>query len=392
MASPAILRFELATAARIVFGSGVAGEIGDLVAGLGRHALLVTGRRADPGDRLAALLAGHGVAATRWTVTGEPDIAAVEAAVAAARSAGCDLVVGVGGGSVLDSAKAIAALVVSDGAVLDHLEVIGRGEPLRRPPLPCVAVPTTAGTGSEVTRNAVLTSPAHRVKVSLRSALMLPRLAIVDPELTLDLPPALTATTGLDALTQLIEPYVSRRANPVTDVFCINGIARAAGALPRAAANGADREAREHMALASLYGGLALANAGLGAVHGFAGPIGGLFDAPHGAICAALLPHVFAGNVRALDQRAPSHPARHRFDEVAQLLTGRGDAIASDGADWLRALVVRLAIPPLSACGLTADAFDTVVDQATRASSMKGNPIDLTRDELREMLRAATDG
>lgn len=389
MADGAIPRFELATAARIVFGWGAADEAGTLARDLGRHALLVVGRSPERADRVRARLASAGIATTTWAVAHEPTLATIDEGVATLRAAGCDLVIGVGGGSVLDSAKAVAALAPSDAALLDHLEVIGRGEPLRHPPLPCVAMPTTAGTGSEVTRNAVLASPAHRVKVSLRSPLMLPRLAIVDPELTLDLPPALTAATGLDALTQVIEPYVSRRANPVSDGWCLDGMRRAAAALAPAVHDGRNRAAREQMALVSLYGGLALANAGLGAVHGFAGPIGGMFEAPHGAICAALLPHVVAGNIRALDARAPGHPARSRFDEVGRLLTARATADAADALAWLRALVADLQVPPLEHYGVTHDHVDAIVDQSTRASSMKGNPIELTPEELRAILRAA---
>jgi alcohol dehydrogenase class IV len=389
MALSAIPRFELATAGRIVFGCGVADEVGALARDLGRHALLVSGRSSARGDRVRSRLSSAGMATTTWTVSHEPTLATIEEGVAAARTADCDLVVAVGGGSVLDSAKAVAALAASDAALLDHLEVIGGGAPLTHPSLPCIALPTTAGTGSEVTRNAVLASPEHRVKVSLRSPVMLPRLAIVDPELTFDLPPALTASTGLDALTQVIEPYVSRRANPVTDAWCVDGMRRAATALVRACHDGRDREAREQMSLTSLYGGLALANAALGAVHGFAGPIGGMFDAPHGAICAALLPHVVAGNIRALDARATDRTVRSRFDEIGRLLTGRPGADAEDGVRWLLALVAELQIPPLRHYGVTSDHVDAIVDQSTRASSMKGNPIDLTRDELAAILSAA---
>jgi alcohol dehydrogenase class IV len=389
MALSAIPRFELATAGRIVFGCGVADEVGALARDLGRHALLVSGRSSARGDRVRSLLSSAGMATTTWTVSHEPTLATIEEGVAAARTADCDLVVAVGGGSVLDSAKAVAALAASDAALLDHLEVIGGGAPLTYPSLPCIALPTTAGTGSEVTRNAVLASPEHRVKVSLRSPVMLPRLAIVDPELTFDLPPALTASTGLDALTQVIEPYVSRRANPVTDAWCVAGMRRAATALVRACHDGRDREAREQMSLTSLYGGLALANAALGAVHGFAGPIGGMFHAPHGAICAALLPHVVAGNIRALDARATDRTVRSRFDEIGRLLTGRPGADAEDGVRWLLALVAELQIPPLRHYGVTSDHVDAIVDQSTRASSMKGNPIDLTRDELAAILSAA---
>jgi len=262
--------------------------------------------------------------------------------------------------------------------------------PVRKSPgcaAPCIAIPTTAGTGSEVTRNAVLASPLHRVKASLRSASMLPRLAVVDPELTYHLPRAITASTGLDALTQLIEPYVSLRANPMTDQFCVEGMRRAASALPRVWENGGDRAARCDMAWASLLGGMALANAGLGAVHGFAAPIGGMWAAPHGAVCAGLLPYVMEVNVRALRARAPEKLTR--YDEVARLLTGRPHATAPDGVAWITALCQKLEIPPLRTYGVAASHLTVLVEKAAQASSMKGNPIVLTEEELREIVSRA---
>lgn len=379
-------RFEFATATRVVFGAGMLSEAAALTRPFGRHAFIVTGRSADRMTRLVAILSAAGIASTPFAVAGEPDLSVVERGVAAARQAACDFVIGIGGGSAIDAAKAIAALLANDGEVLDFVEVIGRGRALTHPSLPCVTIPTTAGTGSEVTRNAVLASRAHRVKVSLRSPLMLPRLAIVDPELTIDLPPALTASTGLDALTQLIEPYLSCRANPMIDALCVEGMRRIAGALPAVCRDGHDVAARESMALASLFSGMALANAGLGAVHGFAGPIGGMFDAPHGAVCAALLPHVLSANRRAIDARAPGHPARGRFDEVARLLTGRPAATAEDGEAWVAGLVASLEIPGLGRYGITANDVPAVVAQSMQSSSMKGNPIELTPAELSEIL------
>jgi alcohol dehydrogenase class IV len=299
------------------------------------------------------------------------------------------LVIGFGGGSALDAGKAIAAMLTNDGDVLDYLEVIGGGKPLVRSPAPLLAIPTTAGTGAEVTRNAVLSSPEHRLKVSLRSPLMLPKVALVDPELTRDLPPALTASTGLDALTQLIEPYVSSRANPMTDALCMEGIGRVARSLRAAFENGRNASAREDMALASLFGGLALANAGLGAVHGLAGVIGGMFNAPHGAICAALLPQVMAANLAALGSRDSTNPALPRYEEVARLLTGRSSATASDGVGWVARLVSDLQIPMLGAYGLKSQHVTNLVEKAKNASSMKANPIVLTREELAAVVERA---
>jgi alcohol dehydrogenase class IV len=294
-----------------------------------------------------------------------------------------------GGGSAIDAGKAIAALLANGGDVLDYLEVIGKAQPLSRPSVPFIAIPTTAGTGSEVTRNAVLASPDDGVKASLRSPFMLPRLAVVDPELTYALPPAITASTGLDALTQLIEPYVSVRANPMTDAVCLVGMRRAAEALPRAWRDGSDREARRDMALASLFGGMALANAGLGAVHGFAAPLGGMFPAPHGAVCAALLPHAMEINIRALRARAAEGESLARYTVVARMLTGNAEARAEDGAAWVSRLCRELEIPPLATYGVRPEDVAALVEKAAQASSMKGNPIALTPDELAEVLTRA---
>ena len=218
---------------------------------------------------------------------------------------------------------------------------------------------------------------------------MLPSLAVIDPELTYDLPPALTATTGLDALTQLIEPFVCLRANPMTDGFCTDGIHRAARSLREAVFNGQSKSAREDMAMASLLGGLALANAGLGAVHGFAGPIGGSFPAPHGAVCAVLLPHVMTTNLRALRKRQPDSFALRRYDQVATLLTGNPKATADAGVEWVQKLVGELRVPKLGAYGIREEHVADLVTKAEKASSMKANPIALTPEELAETLQLA---
>jgi alcohol dehydrogenase class IV len=380
------MRFEFATASRILFGPGVLREAGAAARQFGRHAFVVTGRAPRRAEPLLDRLAAEGVAATMCSLAGEPTTGTVTTAVAQARAAGCDLVIGFGGGSPLDAAKAVSALLTNPGELSDYLEVIGRAQPLTQPAAPCLAIPTTAGTGAEVTRNAVLASPAHRLKVSLRSPFLLPRLALVDPELTRDLPPALTASTGLDALTQLIEPWVSCRANPLTDGICAEGIRRAARALRPVFHDGGNAAAREDMALASLSGGLALANAGLGAVHGFAAPVGGMFPAPHGAVCAALLSHVMAVNLQAARTRQPGGETLHRYTELARLLTGDATATAEDGVRWVRALVDELQIPGLRVYGVTSEHVSLLVEKAAQASSMKANPLPLTPDELAEIL------
>jgi alcohol dehydrogenase class IV len=383
------MRFEFATTARIVFGPGTLNEIGPVAKAFGSRPWVVTGRDPARAEKLRSLLATAGLNAEMFAVAGEPTTAVVLEGVGVARAAGCDLVIGFGGGSALDAAKAIAGLLGNEGDVFDYLEVVGRAQPLPRPGLPCIAIPTTAGTGAEVTRNSVLASPEHRVKVSLRSPHLLPQVALVDPELTFALPPAITATTGLDALTQLIEPFVCNRASPLVDALCVEGIRRAARSLRRACDHGHDTAAREDMALASLFGGLALANAGLGAVHGFAAPIGGMFAAPHGAVCAALLPQVMAANVRALRERQPDSPTLSRYRDIATLLTGRVQAEANEGVAWVRELCRALAVPPLRAFGLKETDVPAIVEKAAQASSMKANPVALTDAELRNALLAA---
>jgi alcohol dehydrogenase class IV len=383
------MNFEFATATRIVFGAGAAAQIGANVKNLGRRALVVTGKNPARAEKLRANLSASGIGAATFAVAGEPEISTVENGAAVAKKENCDFVIALGGGSVIDAGKAIAAMLTNDGKLLDYLEIIGRGKSLTKPSAPFIAIPTTAGTGAEVTRNAVLASPPHKVKVSLRSPLMLPTAAVVDPELTYDLPPALTASTGLDALTQLIEPYVCLRANPMTDGFCEQGIFRAARSLRECVFNGQNKCAREDLALASLFGGLALANAGLGAVHGFAGPIGGMFPAPHGAVCAALLPYVMAANLRALREREPQNQALARYQKVAALLTGQPHTTADAGVEWVQKLVADLPVPKLGTYGIRDEHVTDIVAKSANASSMKANPIALTPDELAQALRLA---
>lgn len=383
------LKFEFATATRIIFGAGAREQIAPTAAQMGSRVLVVS-RRAD--EHVGALidrLREHGVITQTLAVSGEPTVGAVTQGVAAAREFGAEVVIAMGGGSVLDTGKAIAALLTNGGEPLDYLEVIGAGRAITRPAAPLIAVPTTAGTGAEVTRNAVLGSPEHRVKASIRSPLMLPRLAVIDPELTYGLTPPVTAFTGMDALTQLIEPYTCNMPNPLVDALCADGIPRAARWLARAYHNGQDAEARANMSLVALLSGMALANARLGAVHGLAGVIGGLVSAPHGAICARLLAPTMEMNVRALQARAPASTAYARYTQVAQWLTGDTHAQPMDGVAWVRALSDELHIVPLAHFGLTASQFATIATQAQKASSMKGNALPLTDAELIWILEQA---
>ena len=383
------MNFEFTAPQRVIFGPGAIRQVGALAAGFGRRALVVTGRDVERAAPVLEQLRAQGVAATVFSVAGEPTVAGVGEGAAQAVRIAAELVVACGGGSPLDAAKAIAALATNGGQPLDYMEVVGRGQPLPKPSLPLIAIPTTAGTGSEVTRNAVLMSPEHGVKASMRSFSMVPRIAVVDPELTYGLPPAVTASTGLDALTQLVEPYVCNRTNPLVDALCREGLERVARSLRRAWSHGHDAAAREDMALASLFGGFALANAGLGAVHGFSGVIGGMFRAPHGAVCAALLPHVMAVNRRALQERAPDSPLAARYEEVARLLTGNPAASDEEGVAWVARLARDLEVPSLAACGVKAEHVPLIVERAAVASGTKANPIELTRAELAEILRRA---
>ncbi len=381
--------FEFATAKRILFGPGRLGEIGPLSLGMGSHCLVLTGKNIDRARPLLDQLEQHGLSYVTFSVPMEPNVALAGQAVACARQAHCDLVIAMGGGSVIDMGKAVAALLTNAGDLLEHLEVVGQGRPIQRPPASMIAIPTTAGTGAEVTRNAVISVPEHQRKVSMRHAMMLPSLALIDPELSCSMPPELTAGTGLDALTQLIEPFVSSQANPITDGFCRTGLRRVARSLRRAYEDGRDSEAREDMALASLMGGLALANAKLGAVHGFAGPLGGAFRAAHGTVCGRLLPFVMETNVRALLERAPESAQLERFNELGTLLTGQTQSTAREAVDWIHDLCEDLNTQALRSIGLRQGHLSSVVEKARNSSSMKGNPIELTCAELTSILEQA---
>jgi len=380
------MAFEFTTTGRIMAGAGRAAELPEVLAGLGSRVLVCTG--ADP-VRHSGLLAGLGSPAAVFPVAGEPTVELARAGTAAAREHGADVVVAIGGGSVIDLGKAVAMLLGNGGDPLDYLEVIGAGQKITRPSVPLLAVPTTAGTGAEVTANAVLASPAHGVKASLRSPLMIPRVALVDPGLTVSCPPPVTAASGLDALTQCLEPFVSVRANPLTDGLAREGLRRAAAGLRAAYADGRDLGARSDMAMCSLLGGMALANAKLGAVHGLAGVIGGTADVPHGVACAALLTPVIEANVKALRSGPPGQPALDRYTEAARLLTGQPAATIEDGLAWIRETVTQLAVPGLAAFGVRPEQADEIAAKAAKSSSMQGNPIALSDSDLRAIVLRA---
>jgi alcohol dehydrogenase class IV len=388
------LAFEIAAPSRIIFGSGKLGELGSIAKDFGRHALVVTGRSAARAAPVFAALGAASIRVSTYAVSEEPTLDVVRAATAAAREAGADIVVAIGGGSPLDAGKAVAALLTNGGDPLDYLEVVGRGRAISRRSAPFIAIPTTAGPGSEVTRNAVIASPEHGVKASMRSALMLPHVALVDPDLLQGLSAEVIAASGLDALSQLIESLVSARANPFSDGLAREGIRRSAAALATAHASAREGHTiapahREALATASLFGGLCLAHAGLGAVHGFAAPLGGMFGAPHGAVCAALLGPVSRANVAALSRRAPASAALARYHELGALLSGRSDATAENALAFIDELSGALQLRRLGHYGLKAERVPELVAKARAASSMKSNPIVLTEDELTAIAMAA---
>jgi len=389
--------FEFNSVQRVIFARGGVRRIGQLAAGLGHVAMVVTnaGQPGDGGlvDRLAKLLAEAEMPSAFYRQRGEPTVDGVESAARIAREKGCDMVIGLGGGSAIDTAKAVAALLTNGGGPLDYMEVVGQGRAISRPAAPWIAVPTTAGTGAEVTRNAVIASPERHFKASMRSVHLLPRIALIDPELGVTVRPEITARAGMDAICQLIESYTSRGAQPVTDALAIKGIGLAGGALRRAYADGGDLAAREAMAMAALLSGMALTNAGLGAVHGFAAPLGANFPIPHGVVCGVLLPGVMAANVRALRAESPEHPTLARYAEIGRALRHRPslpDPEAIDAGIELAAALVRdLHIPPLGQFGLTDRHIPQMVALAGKSSSMRYNPVTLSADALAEILREA---
>ena len=372
------VNFSFATAGQIIFGNHSLEKVPGLVAGFGQKVVLVTGKNSSRAKELMEKFS-PGTNTVLFNIPGEPTTDLIEKGVQLARSHGSDVIVGLGGGSVIDSAKAIAAMATNNGELLDYLEVIGRGKPLTEKPLPCIAIPTTAGTGAEVTKNSVIKSPENSVKVSLRNNQMYPDVAVVDPVLTWSMPPELTASTGIDALTHLLETFVSNQANPFIDMVCREGLTRIARSLRKAYKNGNDKQAREDMAMASLLGGMALANVKLGAVHGFAGPMGGMFSIPHGAVCACLMSAVIDENIKGLRERKLDSS---KFDELAKIITGNEKAMSNDAAIWAAELVAELQIPSLSEYGLTKEDFPVLVEKAKVASSMKGNPVELTDEQL----------
>jgi len=381
--------FEFATAGRIVFGPGRLKEIGALTRVWGIRVLLVTGSNPARAAAVRESLEAAGCTVTSASVVDEPAIELAESLSVQAREAACEVVIGFGGGSVMDAAKAAAALATNPGPARNYLEVIGAGQPLRHAPLPLVAAPTTAGTGAEVTRNAVLHAAKERVKVSLRSPLMLPRVALVDPDTLLTVPDDVMTSTSMDALTQLIETYVSKRANPLTDALCREALPRIARSLERVIRDRTDAAARADVAFASLCSGMALANAGLGAVHGLAAPLGGMYSAPHGAVCAALLLPVLEMNLQVAQTQDGRAETIRRFSDLAALVT-RGEQNEAQGLiEWVRRLVTAIGVRGVRRFGVLESEYGLIATRSLAASSMQGNPVPLSPDQVVAILRDA---
>jgi alcohol dehydrogenase class IV len=382
-------RFEFATADWIIFGENSAKRITDNALTLGSKPLIVTGKNQNRYKFLLDDFTKKDVKFEIFSVDGEPTTGVVSECLALANRTKTDVIIGIGGGSAIDTGKAVSALVTNGGELLDYLEVIGRGKPITKPTIPFIAIPTTAGTGTEVTKNAVIKSNEHSVKVSLRSPFMLPNIAILDPVLTYSMPKEVTASTGLDAFTQVIEPYVSIKANMLTDAICKEGIKRISRSLLKAFNNSTDAKAREDMCIGSLFGGIALANAKLGAVHGFAGPMGGMIDVPHGVVCGILLPYVIKTNIKALEERKPTSEVFKKYEKVARIVTKNEKAKPRDLIRWTDELYEKLNMPHLSEVDLKEEQIEELVEKSKISNSMQGNPIVLTDEELRRIIKNA---
>ena len=376
------MKFQFATAGQIIFGNGSIDKLPAQVAEIGNRPFVITGSRP---ERHESVLSG--LKSKSYALAREPTVPLLTEAVTQAREAGADCIIGLGGGSAIDMAKAVAALLTNKGDLFDYLEVIGKGRPLEEPALPTIAIPTTSGTGAEVTRNAVLGSPEHQVKVSMRHSSMLPRIALVDPVLTHAVPPDVTANSGLDALTQLIEVFLTRKASPLTDGLVREALPQGARGLPIAFRDGSNAKARRDMSLSSLFSGLGLANAGLGAVHGFAGPLGGMVDIPHGVACAILLGPCMKHNANAALTSSNSS-LLNRFAELAQMLTGQSGG-PIEVVDWAIQISEEVGIGKLSDYGFAETDIPTLVTKAKNSSSMKGNPVDFSEDTLTIILKEA---
>lgn len=380
------MKFELFLPERVIFHPGGRTQIGEAVLQYGRDTVLFHSKSHPSIPEIIDRLQQNQIRVHCFAVSGEPTLDSIEAILREIGEDPAQSIVSVGGGSVIDAGKAVSALLTNKGDPRNYLEVVGKNLPLKASPLPFIAVPTTAGTGSEATKNAVISVPDMGVKVSLRSNSMIPRVAIIDPELSFSMPQSVAASTGMDALVQLIEPYLSIKSNIFCDGICRQGLTIGASAIRSAVLDKNDFSAKSGMCFASFCGGIALANSGLGAVHGFAGVIGGMKGIPHGMICAALLAGVLKTNIKAIEARQPDDPVLQKFQEISVILTKDPAAAITDSVSWAENMGNEIGIPRLSQMGIARMEFVEICEKSARSSSMKGNPVQLTPEELLEIL------
>jgi alcohol dehydrogenase class IV len=380
--------FEFTSVSKIIFGRGKFSGAPALAATLGKNTLLIFNGQSNE-RRIESFAAGLTIHPLRQR--GEPVVSQIETALTHAHRVQCDCVIGLGGGSAIDTAKAVAGLLTNGGSPIDYMEVVGQGKKISKPAAPWMAIPTTAGTGAEATRNAVIGLPEKKFKASIRSEHLLPRIALIDPDLGMDVPPEITAASGMDALCQLIESYTSTGASPMTDPLALRGIELAAANLLTAFRNPDNPDARQAMALAALLSGITLTNAGLGAVHGFAAPIGANFPIPHGVICAALLPHIIRANIRALKSKPEFAHALARYATIGKIVNPENEPLNAC-IDFTQSLTRQMNIPALSVFGLSEKQVPEMVSLATKTSSMRFNPVKLSEDQLAAALRSAIVG
>ena len=392
-----LLNFELLPTPQLYFGVKQFSKIGFLTNLFGSNALIVASESVFKNKRIQSLinekLDENKIEYQSIFIKGEPDIDQIDKAVKFSIEQKSNVIIGLGGGSVIDAGKAISSINSNGGSAQDYMEVIGKGKKIKKEPLPYIAIPTTAGTGSEATKNAVILSKEHKLKTSIRSPLLLPKIAIIDPELMITLPPNITASTGLDALTQLIEAYTSNKSQPITDALAIMGIKKITESIIRVYEDGTDIQARSDMALGAYLSGVCLANAGLGAVHGFAGPIGGLLNIPHGIVCGALLAPTIEENIRTMISKVPYHHLLEKYVILGNLLVEFPFESVKESIQnligFLTNLSLILNIPKFSSFGLKSELFNTIIQKAMNSSSMKYNPVKLNESQLGSILEKA---
>jgi len=376
--------FQFMTSTRIIFGEGALQSSLSVINQYGYSVLLVTGKNTDRASPILHYIKQQNMRYQHVAISGEPNITMIEETALVGRKFKPDMVIAMGGGSVLDMGKALAAVIPNQGDVYDYVEVVGRNVPLKSKPIPFIAIPTTASTGSEVTRNAVLRSGQDQVKVSLRSPDMLADVAIIDPTLTYGTDKFTSGRGAMDAFTHLMEAYVCGDPNPLTDMICEEGLRRlSASILPACLQD--NYKARSDISFAAMLGGMAITNAKLGAAHGLASALGGKLDAPHSIITARLAPFVMQENINAA-KRAGRSDVLHRYSKIAQILTGRVNACREDAILWTKMMLEKLAIPKLNTFGVCATSFDMVAEDALKSVAIKGNPLPLTQERLTYIL------